>query len=229
MSLDYVHSARVRSAIVIIRKPHHWLMVIVLLFSILCFPLPGPATTDQDQLVNMQTIAPDIQLDLRYATANNFLHEAVYPQATCLVRSATATKLAAVQADLAQRDLGLKVFDCYRPLSVQRRMWAIMPDSDYVAHPKTGSRHNRGAAVDVSLVDRSGQPLEMPSEFDDFSDRAHSDDEAATTTAKANRQQLRSAMLRHGFKGITSEWWHFDDTNWRRYGLLDVDFSVTSR
>jgi zinc D-Ala-D-Ala dipeptidase len=202
------------------RKRWNWLITIGLLLVVLCLPLPGHAA---DQLVDIQTIAPDILLDMRYATANNFLKEAVYPEATCLLRSATAHKLAAVQADLAKRNLGLKVFDCYRPLSVQRRMWAILPDSDYVANPKTGSQHNRGAAVDVSLVDRSGNSVEMPSEFDDFSKRAHSDNKAATVTAKENRHRLRSAMLKQGFKGITSEWWHFDDTNWRRYGLLDVD------
>jgi zinc D-Ala-D-Ala dipeptidase len=202
------------------RKRWNWLLSIGLLLVILYLPLPGHAA---DQLVNIQTVAPDIRLDMRYAIPDNFLKQAVYPQATCLVRSATATKLAAVQADLAKRDLGLKVFDCYRPLSVQRRMWAILPDDDYVANPKTGSRHNRGAAVDVSLVDRSGNPVEMPSEFDDFSKRAHSDNTAATATAKENRHRLRSAMVKQGFKGITSEWWHFDDTNWRRYRLLDVD------
>jgi zinc D-Ala-D-Ala dipeptidase len=203
------------------RKRWNWLLSIGLLLVIVYLPLPGHTA---DTLVDIQTIAPDIRLDMRYATADNFLKQAVYPQATCLVRSATATKLAAVQADLAKRDLGLKVFDCYRPLSVQRRMWAILPDADYVANPKTGSRHNRGAAVDVSLVDRSGNALEMPSEFDDFSQRAHTNYQAAPAPAKENRQRLRSAMLKQGFKGITSEWWHFDDTNWQRYGLLDVDF-----
>jgi zinc D-Ala-D-Ala dipeptidase len=202
------------------RKRWNWLLSIGLLLVILYLPLPGHAA---DQLVDIQTIAPDIGLDMRYATANNFLKEAVYPEARCLLRSATATKLAAVQADLARYDLGLKVFDCYRPLSVQRRMWAILPDSDYVANPKTGSRHNRGAAADVSLVDRSGNPVEMPSEFDDFSKRAHSDNAAATPTAKENRHRLRSAMVKQGFKGIASEWWHFDDNNWGRYGLLDVN------
>jgi zinc D-Ala-D-Ala dipeptidase len=200
----------------------HWMIAIVLLLTMPDRPLPSRAAS-ADALVNLQTVAPDIRLDMRYATANNFLKQVLYPRATCLLRSATATKLAAVQYALARRGLGLKVFDCYRPLSVQRRMWAILPDADYVANPKTGSRHNRGAAVDVTLVDRSGRPLEMPSEFDDFSPRAHADYANASARAKANRQLLRSAMTQHGFQGIATEWWHFDDTQSQHYGLLDVD------
>jgi zinc D-Ala-D-Ala dipeptidase len=202
----------------------HWIISIVLLLTIPDRPLLSHAAST-DALVNLQTVAPSIHLDMRYATTNNFLKQAVYPHATCLLRSATAAKLAAAQRALARRGLGLKVFDCYRPLSVQRRMWAILPDADYVANPKTGSRHNRGAAVDVTLVDRSGIPLEMPSEFDDFSERAHADYAAASARAKAHRRLLRSAMTQHGFQGISTEWWHFDDSQSQRYGLLDVDWS----
>lgn len=197
---------------------YRWLCSMTLLLT-LCRPLPGQAATDA--LVNLQTVAPDIRLDLRYATTNNFLKQAVYPHATCLLRSATAAKLAAAQRALARHGLGLKVFDCYRPLSVQRRMWAIRPDANYVANPKTGSRHNRGAAVDVALVDRLGRPLEMPSEFDDFSERAHADYAAASPRARQHRQLLRLAMTQHGFQGISTEWWHFDDSQSQRYGLLD--------
>jgi zinc D-Ala-D-Ala dipeptidase len=190
--------------------------------ALLSWALPGQATSRADALVNIQTLAPAIRLDMRYATNNNFLKQAVYPRATCLLRSATATKLAAAQKSLARQGLGLQVLDCYRPLSVQRRMWAILPDADYVANPKTGSRHNRGAAVDVTLVDRSGIPLEMPSEFDDFSPRAHRDYAAASPRAQAHRRLLQRVMAQHGFQGISSEWWHFDDSQWQRYGLMDI-------
>jgi zinc D-Ala-D-Ala dipeptidase len=190
--------------------------------ALLSWALPGQATSRADALVNIQTLAPAIRLDMRYATANNFLKQAVYPRATCLLRSATATKLAAAQKSLARQGLGLQVLDCYRPLSVQRQMWAILPDADYVANPKTGSRHNRGAAVDVTLVDRSGIPLEMPSEFDDFSPRAHRDYAAASPRAQAHRRLLQRVMAQHGFQGISSEWWHFDDSQWQRYGLMDI-------
>jgi zinc D-Ala-D-Ala dipeptidase len=190
--------------------------------ALLSWALPVQAMGRADDLVNIQTLAPAIRLDMRYATNNNFLKQVVYPHATCLLRSATATKLAAAQKSLARQGLGLQVLDCYRPLSVQRRMWAILPDADYVANPKTGSRHNRGAAVDVTLVDRSGIPLEMPSEFDDFSPRAHRDYAAASPRAQAHRRLLQRIMAQHGFQGISSEWWHFDDSQWQRYGLMDI-------
>jgi zinc D-Ala-D-Ala dipeptidase len=176
------------------------------------------------ELVDIQTIAPNIHLDIRYATGNNFLGQAVYPRAQCLLRSSTAQRLAQVQIDLESQNLGLKVFDCYRPLSVQRKMWAILPDANYVANPKTGSRHNRGAAVDVGLVDQAGNALEMPTEFDDFSDRARADSPQASEAAKRNRRLLKDAMVGQGFQGLASEWWHFDDQDWRQYGILDVGF-----
>jgi zinc D-Ala-D-Ala dipeptidase len=209
-------------------KLNHWWRSIAALVCIvgLHFGAPSLATESSMALVDIQSIAPDIQLDMRYATSNNFLKQAVYPHATCLLRSATATRLAKVQAALAAVDRGLKIFDCYRPLSVQRQMWAILPDAKYVANPKTGSRHNRGAAVDVSLVDAAGKPLAMPSEFDDFSDRASANGQNGSSTAKHNRQQLQTAMKQQGFTGINSEWWHFDDPDWRRYELLDQAFPI---
>lgn len=176
------------------------------------------------ELVDMRAISPQVQLDIRYATPNNFLKKAVYPVAKCLLRSPTAEKLARVQAALEAEGLGLKLFDCYRPLSVQRKMWAILPDSNYVANPKVGSRHNRAAAVDVALVDRTGNTLEMPSEFDDFSDRASSNYTGGSQTSRQNRELLRSFMEREGFRRLGSEWWHFDDGDWRQYGLLDVSW-----
>jgi D-alanyl-D-alanine dipeptidase len=164
---------------------------------------------------------------MRYATANNFLRQPVYGQARCLLRRSVAQQLARVQADLEARGLGLKLYDCYRPLSVQRQMWAIMPDARYVADPANGSRHNRGAAVDVTLVDRAtGRELEMPTDFDDFTDRAHFDYPAVSAAAKANRQELRAALERRGFTALATEWWHFDAPNWSRYGLLNIPLEV---
>jgi D-alanyl-D-alanine dipeptidase len=109
-----------------------------------------------DQLTPIQTLAPDVRLDIRYATQNNFTHQKLYDKAECLLRPEVAEKLAAVQRELNAQGLGLKVFDCYRPLSIQRRMWAIVPDDRYVADPAKGSRHNRGAAVDLTLVRSDG-------------------------------------------------------------------------
>jgi len=141
--------------------------------------------------------------------------------ARCLLRESVAHRLSRVQDDLEARGLGLKVFDGYRPLSVQRRMWAVLPDPEYVADPAKGSRHNRGAAVDVTLVDTRGRELPMPSAFDEFSERAHRDYAGGTAEQRRNRRVLQEAMERHGFSGLDSEWWHFDAPGWRQYPVLD--------
>jgi zinc D-Ala-D-Ala dipeptidase len=180
-----------------------------------------PVLSNDYKLVDIQTIAPDILLDMRYATANNFLKAAVYPAARCLLRAPVAQALKAAQADLRTQGLGLKMYDCYRPLSVQRAMWKILPDNRYVANPATGSRHNRGAAVDLTLVDAQGKELEMPTEFDDFSDLAGRDSQVMSAAARKNVDTLTAAMERQGYTSIVTEWWHYDGPNWKRFGILN--------
>jgi D-alanyl-D-alanine dipeptidase len=171
-------------------------------------------------------VIPGIVLDIRYATTNNFTGQQLYPVAKCVLRTKTAAKLRDVQTELASQRLGLKVFDGYRPLSVQKRMWAIFPNPDYVVDPKKGSRHNRGAAVDLTLIHLSDQTeLPMPTPYDEFSPRAHRDYTDLDPDAIHNRELLENVMARHGFAGLPTEWWHFDDTDWKRYGILDVDYS----
>ena len=143
-----------------------------------------------------------------------------------MLRGAAAKILSQVQDDLAKRGLGLKVYDCYRPLSVQKQMWEIMPDPNYVADPAKGSRHNRGAAVDLTLVDRNGKELEMPSGFDDFTERAYRDYTGASSQAKKNRQLLEDAMNKYGFIPLATEWWHFDAPGWEKFTILDVPFGA---
>ena len=121
------------------------------------------------RLIDIRSVNKKIALDIRYATENNFLKRKLYPVARCLLRGAAAKLLSQVQDDLAKQGLGLKVYDCYRPLSIQKQMWAVLPNPNYVADPAKGSRHNRGVAVDLTLVDRNGKELEMPSGFDEFS------------------------------------------------------------
>lgn len=176
-------------------------------------------------LTDVAASVPGVRLDIRYATAENFTKAAVYPAARCLLRPEAADALKSVQADLAARGLGLKVWDCYRPLSVQRRFWELVPDPRYVADPKKGSRHNRGAAVDVTLVDAAGQELEMPTGYDDFTEAAHRSSTAGSPTARANARTLEEAMARRGFKGLPTEWWHFDFSGWEAFPLLDVPLS----
>ncbi|CAD5909701.1 D-alanyl-D-alanine dipeptidase [Planktothrix rubescens] len=128
---------------------------------------------ETDKLVDIKSVNLNIRHDIRYATTNNFLKKKIYSVPRCLLRSDVAQRLSRVQQDLEKMGLGLKVYDCYRPLSVTRQMWAILPDTRYVANPAKGSRHNRGAAVDLTLVDlHTGAELEMPTAFDDFTDKA---------------------------------------------------------
>ena len=138
-----------------------------------------------------------------------------------------AARLLEVQKDLHGRGLGLKVFDGYRPLSVQQKMWDLVHDRRYVANPSVNrGRHSRGTAVDVTLVDGQGHELEMPTKFDDFTAKARQDCNDLPEIQKGNRALLREVMEKHGFEPLGSEWWHFDLKGWYRYPVLDVDFTV---
>jgi D-alanyl-D-alanine dipeptidase len=172
-------------------------------------------------LVDVTTIIPRLHLDIRYATAKNFTHQVLYAHARCLLHDAVARRLADVERELATRGLGLVVYDCYRPLAVQKKMWALVPDERYVSDPAKGSRHNRGAAVDLALVDRRGRALPMPSAYDEFSARAHRDYAGGSDEARKNRALLDEIMTRHGFVGLPTEWWHFDAADWQSYPLSD--------
>lgn len=176
-------------------------------------------------MVDVQKIDPSIRIDIRYATTDNFMKETLYPEARCLLRREVAEKLVRVQKDLMMRGFGLKIFDGYRPLSVQKKMWARVPIEGYVANPAKGSNHNRGAAVDVTLVDADGKELAMPSAYDEFSPRAHRDYSGGTEAERRHRRILEEAMSQEGFHGISTEWWHFDDAEAKKYPVLDLPFS----
>ena len=192
-------------------------------------PAPDAGDAAAAPLVDLASVAPTIRLDLRYATANNFTGQAVYPTtARCLLRAPVAAALARVQVALARQGLGLQVWDCYRPFSVQKKFWALVPDARYVARPVEregrpveGSRHNRGAAVDLTLVAVDGGALEMPTAFDDFSERAHRDAVSWSEIQRHNARLLEGAMAAEGFSPLPTEWWHFDGPKWERYPLTD--------
>ena len=178
-------------------------------------------------LIDLQKIIPTIKLDIRYATTNNFTGKKVYSFATgapvkCFLQKPAAQALKKVQDELAILGLSLKVFDGYRPLSVQHIFWQLLPDERYVADPKKGSRHNRGCAVDVTLVKLDGTDIMMPTDFDDFTERAHSDYMNLPSEAVKNRTLLRTVMEKHGFTVLATEWWHFDFKGWEHYPVLDV-------
>ena len=156
---------------------------------------------------------PGISIDLKYAGTDNFTGQVIYEFSTAYLRYGTAQKLAAVQEDLEELGLGLKLWDGFRPVAAQQKLWEVCPDSRYVANPQTGfSSHSRGNTVDVTLVDRKGNEVEMPTAFDDFSLKADRDYSDCTPEAANNAQILEILMEKHGFTGYQREWWHFTDT-----------------
>jgi CubicO group peptidase (beta-lactamase class C family)/D-alanyl-D-alanine dipeptidase len=193
-------------------------------------PRPTVDTTGQslahDPLVDIAEYDPRMVVDVKYATADNFVGEPVYPIARCLLRKSAAQRLARVQDRLEADGYGLKIHDGYRPLSVQKRFWKIMPDPRYVADPRKGSRHNRGAAVDVTLVDACGGGVEMPTKYDDFTEAAHRNYAGGNETSRQNRDRLAAAMEAEGFKGLADEWWHYDAPGWEQLPLLDISLAA---
>lgn len=176
-------------------------------------------------LVEIKNYIPGIQLDIRYATTNNFMHERMYTQARAFTRLPVAIALKAVQADLKLKGLGLKIYDGYRPYTVTEKFYIKASDKHFVADPKKGSKHNRGCAIDLSVIDlRTGKELDMPTPFDSFSEKAAANYSDLPAQVIANRQLLIAAMEAHGFKVLGNEWWHFDFTGWQNFELLDVPF-----
>ncbi len=174
------------------------------------------------RLVDLASI-PGLALDIRYATPDNFMKQTLYPVAKAYLRAPAVRALRAAQEELSREGLGLKVFDGYRPYRVTEKMWEPIRNPDYVADPAKGSRHNRGAAVDLTLVDlRTGAELPMPTPYDDFTTRARHDFNDLPPDAIANRSRLRDVMTRHGFEPLPSEWWHYDFGGWKDFELMDV-------
>jgi D-alanyl-D-alanine dipeptidase len=179
-------------------------------------------------LTDISTLDSTILLDIRYATENNFLGIALYESSTCYLRTSTAIRLIRVQKSLREKGLGIKIYDGYRPLDVQKRMWEKVPDPRYVSNPEKGSNHNRGCAVDVTLVDQDGYELKMPTDFDHFSEKSHLDYMDLPQEIINNRDLLQLEMEKAGFIPIRTEWWHFNDPDCRYYDVLNIPFSKLS-
>jgi zinc D-Ala-D-Ala dipeptidase len=175
----------------------------------------------EKKLVDLSTLG--IATDIRYATENNFMKRKLYPVAEAWLRAPAAAALVNVQKELAEKGLAIKVFDAYRPYRVTEAMWEPIKNPDYVADPSKGSRHNRGAAVDLTLIDlATGAEIEMPTPYDDFTPRAHHDFNDLSAGALRNRALLRDVMTRNGFDALPSEWWHYDFRNWKTFELMNV-------
>lgn len=177
-------------------------------------------------LIQLPSISPNIRLDIRYATPLNFTGTAVYLSARAYLVEKTARRLHRVQIALEKKELGLKLYDAYRPLSIQKIFWNLVPNACYVADPAKGSRHNRGTAVDVTLVDRNGEELPMPTPFDEFTERAHRSYPGCSPEARNNCELLEASMVAEGFLPYPEEWWHFDDPEWEEHPILDIPFEV---
>jgi D-alanyl-D-alanine dipeptidase len=180
-------------------------------------------------LVELVRLDPGIRLDIRYATAHNFLGTPLYAQARAFLQRPAAEALVRVQHALASDGYGLLVHDAYRPWYVTRMFWDATPADKhaYVADPAKGSRHNRGCAVDLTLYDlRSGRAVEMPSLYDEMSERAWPTYAGGDATALARRNLLRRRMEAEGFSVFETEWWHFDYRNWKAYAIENMRFEA---
>ena len=174
-------------------------------------------------LVQIKDIDESIVVDLKYASEDNFTRKKIYPAAVCLIRKETGTKLVKVNEELKKHGYTLKVWDAYRPPYVQKILWETTPDKRFVANPYNGgSKHNRGSAVDVTLVDRSGREVAMPTGFDDFSSKAYRSNKNISKEVKDNLELLTTIMKKHGFTTINSEWWHYDDSEYKKYPIEDI-------
>lgn len=200
-------------------------MRLIKYLTILIFLIISFVHAQSDTLiVPLWSIDSTITTDVRYATTDNFTGKILYPTDKVYIRKIVGEALSKVHNDLKDNhNLRIKVYDAYRPHSVQVTMWEILPDNRYVANPASGSRHNRGAAVDITIIDSTGAELDMGTEYDNFTERAHYAYSDLSQNIKSNRKLLRDTMIKYGFHPITTEWWHFDFEGWKNFSILDVE------
>ncbi|SHM36957.1 M15 family metallopeptidase [Flavobacterium chilense] len=170
----------------------------------------GTQEVSDTTFVNLRDYSNDFIYDMKYATEDNFLKAKVYDCAECLLRLKTVKALIAANNDFNKKGYKIKLYDCYRPLSIQKKMWEIVSNPEYVADPKKGSIHNRGGAVDISLVDINGKEVDMGTPFDFFGIRASHNYTMLSNQVKSNRKYLKKIMIKNGFNSFDSEWWHYN-------------------
>lgn len=195
-------------------------VALVLLLGSVAEAGPKPTGSQANDLVDVATVIPDAVIDIRYATKDNFTGVVLYPKSICKLRRAVADKLVKAAAALRKQDRRLLLWDCYRPLAIQKALWKKVPDPRYVADPAVGSKHNRGGAVDLGIVDKAGKPVVLPTKFDEFSEAAHRERALAGDHGREGKR-LADAMEAAGFVGLATEWWHFDASNAGDYALSD--------
>ena len=179
-------------------------------------------------LIELIKLDDSIKLDIRYATSDNFVGRAVYPEARAFLQKPAAEALVRVHRALSKEGLGLVIFDGYRPWTITKLFWEVVPEDKrkFVADPAKGSKHNRGCAVDLSLFYlATGRSTPMPSGFDEFTERASPNYQGGSAEELANRDTLRHAMENEGFQVNPNEWWHFDYHEWPKYAIYDIAFT----
>lgn len=189
---------------------------------------PQERNKREADLVELIKFDDTIKLDIRYARTDNFVGKIVYPEARAFLQRPAAEAVVRVHKKLKEQGLGLVIFDGYRPWRITKLFWEVTPEDKrkFVANPEKGSKHNRGCAIDLSIYDlKTGKLLDMPSDFDEFTERASPDYKGGTPEQTKNRELLRRMMEAEGFTVNANEWWHFDYKDWEKYAIYDVAFS----
>jgi D-alanyl-D-alanine dipeptidase len=187
--------------------------------------LESLSTNPDKLLIDLEKFIPGLRLDIRYATSNNFTKQQIYNLPKAYARKPVAEALLKIQNDLRDEGLGIKIFDAYRPYKATVRFYEIYSDTTYVASPYRGSRHNRGCALDLTLINlNTGEELQMPTGYDSFRKEAWPSTPVKDPLVRKNRQRLIDVMEKYGFKVNASEWWHFDFLGWKNFEVMDIDF-----
>ncbi len=212
----------------------HFLIFTPHLFCLIIFTsvfaqneLPKEENKREADLLELVKLDKTIKLDIRYARNDNFVGRAVYTEARAFLQKPAAEAVVRAHKKLKKLGLGLMIFDGYRPWSVTKLFWEVTPEDKrkFVANPATGSRHNRGCAVDLSIYNlKTKRLVDMPSDFDEFTERASPDYQGGTEIQTKNRELLREMMEDEGFIVNKNEWWHFDYKDWEKYDIYDVPF-----
>ena len=208
---------------------------VCLILVVSAFAQTGPPKEENKReadLVELTKLDKTIKLDIRYATANNFVGRPVYPEARAFLQRAAAEAVVRVHKQLKKKGLGIVIFDGYRPWTITKLFWDVVPEDKrkFVADPTKGSKHNRGCAIDLSIYDlKTGELIPMPSGYDEFTERASPDYKGGTDQERANREMLRTLMEAEGFTVNPNEWWHFDYKDWQSYAIYDISFDDAAK
>lgn len=218
------------------------LIPVGILLSVLLFPTAfvfaqekppvDPAATRRADLVELVTLDATIKLDIRYAGTNNFLGKPVYKEARAFLQRPAAEAVVRAHRALAPRGYGLLIHDGYRPWAITKLFWDMTSGKqrEFVADPKSGSKHNRGAAVDLTMYElKTGKAVQMPGDYDEMTERSHPDYASGPADARARRDLLRKMMEAEGFTVEPNEWWHYNYKDWREYPILDIPFSAIGK